>query len=283
MRLGQRRSKKNLFYVALAAVVSLTAACSVEKLKSSGTKPVYLPSGLKRNPVVAQNSTQKKPEVPATQNPSSDDALGEKAEPLVMNLTTNYAEGRQRKNLVQLKDAILNCVGKPEDDSIVDITADMLLVDTQLAENKDKVVVLGEGRQRFLMPNLYGTQVGQSILDAEKSYLQVDATRTGLTADSLEDEIYLKSLVTVASVAAFNCDVQNVNSNCYCADQKSAERMLARCLPQFSPNTAEFKAAVEGLYSPENCGASIDTQEGFKKRRRAIAALLSSYAFATAK
>ena len=231
MRPGQRRSKQNLFYVALAAVVSLTAACSVEKLKSSSTKTVYLPSGLKNNPNVAQNSTQ----------------------------------------------------NKPEDDSIINVTADMLLIDTQLAENKDKVIVLGEGRQRFLMPNLYGPQVGQSILEVEKGYLQVDATRTGLSADSLEDEIYLKSLVTVASVAAFNCDVQNVNSNCYCADKKSAERMVARCLPQFSPNTAEFKEAVEGLYAPENCGASIDTLDGFKKRRRAIAALLSSYAFATAK
>jgi hypothetical protein len=224
-----------------------------------------------------------RPEVVPTQSPSSEDAVGEKAEPLVMNLTTNYAEGRQRKNLVQLNDAIVNCVGKPEDDSIINVTADMLLIDTQLAENKDKVIVLGEGRQRFLMPNLYGPQVGQSILEVEKGYLQVDATRTGLSADSLEDEIYLKSLVTVASVAAFNCDVQNVNSNCYCADKKSAERMVARCLPQFSPNTAEFKEAVEGLYAPENCGASIDTLDGFKKRRRAIAALLSSYAFATAK
>jgi hypothetical protein len=59
--------------------------------------------------------------------------------------------------------------------------------------------------------------------------------------------------------------------------------MLQRCLPQFDPNTDAFKDTLEKLASVENCGAPESSADGLLKRRRAIASLLSSYAFATAK
>lgn len=264
------------FLVAAGTVVLGTVACSMERFKSN-PKAIELPSGLKKAPIEAQST-------PVENKPSVADAVVEEDKTKSLELTTNYAEGRQRKNLAQLKDAILSCVGKPGDESILKVVDDMLGYEEQFIDQNNLTKFPNNtGRNRFLSQSVYAPFVGKSVLDVEGEFLDIGSTRTGLRADSLEDEIYLKSLVTVASVVAFNCDVKDPSSNCYCADEVSAKQMLARCLPQFSPASEAYQSAIKELYSAENCGAPDSTEAGLKKRRIAVAALLSSYAFATSK
>lgn len=266
-------------FLLVAGTVAVGAvACSMERFRSN-SKPIGLPSGVKKAPVEVRNQPQTTPD---ESRPGEADAEVEKAKSL--ELTTNYAEGRQRKNLVQLKDAILACVGKANDDSILKVVDDMLGYEEQFIDQNNLTKFPNNtGRNRFLSQTVYASSVGKSVLDVEGEFLDIGSTRTGLRADSLEDEIYLKSLVTVASVVAFNCDVKDPSSNCYCADEVSAKQMLARCLPQFSPASEAYQSAIKELYSAENCGAPDSTDDGLKRRRRAVAALLSSYAFATSK
>ncbi|MFZ9519325.1 MAG: hypothetical protein ACO3A4_02505 [Silvanigrellaceae bacterium] len=264
------------------ASVLVVVACSADKLPAN-TKAIVLPPGMKKN-VPAETIVTPAEQAAPEQKDSSADATAAKVEPLVMNLTTNFSEGRQRKNLDQLRDAILSCVGASSTDAeILKVTDDMIVYPNSTEFDSKKKFPDGTGRERFLLPNVYVPVIGKEALEVEKDFLDVGATRTGLRADSIEDDIYLKSLVTVASVAAFNCNVTDPNSYCYCADKASAEKMVARCLPQFSPTSEAYQAAVQELYSASNCAAPGNTDDGLKKRRRAIAALLSSYAFATSK
>ena len=276
MKFARKRVNYTCASFALTLALLFVAACS-GPFKTTGSKPISLPGGGK----AVANQTG--PSTPEPLNPGSGDQNpNQQATPTVY-LTTNFAEGRQRKNVDQLKDAVLNCVGGDGQTNILNVSEDMLSIDLTDERNQNKFTQHHEGRERFLLPNIYGAYINQSVLKTEEQYLQTATTRTGLTSDDIEDEIYLKSLVIVASVVAYNCDVKNPASNCYCATKASAEKMVLRCLPQFSPSTVEFKAAVEELHSPDNCGAEVSTKEGFIKRRRAVAALLSSYAFATAK
>lgn len=276
MKGGHKAVKHFFAFLALASLLAFAAACSSGAFKTTGSTAIGLPGGGKAIVTRPPEPVVPVPPKDEEQNPATPTAP-------VLYLSTNSAEGRQRKNVEQIKDAVLNCLGDGGSTSLLNVTENMLVLDFNLAVNKDKIQVLPEGRRRFLLENIYASNVGQSIVGAEEKYLQTAASRTGLASDDLEDEIYLKSLVIVASVAAFNCDVKDPNSNCYCATKTSAESMVKRCLPQFSPAAAEFKAAVEELYSPENCGAELTSEDGFIKRRRAISALLSSYSFATAK
>ncbi|MEN9809671.1 MAG: hypothetical protein RLZZ488_1238 [Pseudomonadota bacterium] len=278
MLFWKSHARRFQFLLVASTVLVGTVACSMERFKSN-PKAIELPSGVKRAPIEAQNQPQSTP----NDNKTSDaDAAAEKAKSL--ELTTNYAEGRQRKNLVQLKDAIFSCVGKAGDESILKVVDDMLGYEEQFIDQNNLTKFPNNtGRNRFLSQTVYAAAVGKSVLDVEGEFLDIGSTRTGLRADSLEDEIYLKSLVTVASVVAFNCDVKDPSSNCYCADEISAKQMLARCLPQFSPASEAYQSAIKELYSAENCGAPDSTEDGLKRRRRAVAALLSSYAFATSK
>jgi hypothetical protein len=285
MRSDVRQFRKFRLISAVLASVLVFVACSADKLPSN-TKAIALPSGMKKTISTEKNSTQGTVTDTANQEPkdNSADATAAKVEPLVMNLTTNFSEGRQRKNLDQLRDAMLNCVGAASNDpDILKLTDDMIIYPNSTEYQDKKKFPDNTGRERFLLPIVYVPSLGKEVLEVEKDFLDIGATRTGLRADTIEDDIYLKSLVTVASVAAFNCKVDDQYSNCYCADKMSAEKMISRCLPQFAPTSDAYQAAVQELYSVDNCGAPGNTDDGLKKRRRAIAALLSSYAFATSK
>ncbi|NBW81004.1 hypothetical protein EBR21_04545, partial [bacterium] len=250
----RRFRKARLFSAALASVM-VFVACSSDKLQGN-TKAIVLPSGLRKSTQSNGGSTSE-PLMPDKKDTSAD-ATSAKVEPLVMNLTTNFSEGRQRKNLDQLRDAILNCVGASSTDSdILKLTDEMIIYSNSNEFADKKQFPDGTGRERFLLTNVYGSSLGKEVLDVERDFLDVVATRSGLRADNIEDDIYLKSLVTVASVVAFNCKVddQNSYSNCYCADKMSAEKMVARCLPQFAPTSDAYQAAVQELSSVNNCGA----------------------------
>jgi len=160
--------------------------------------------------------------------------------------------------------------------AILKISADMIISTSTTA--------LSEGRVRFLLQDSTTSKVDKNIIDLERGFLDsASVASTGTYADTLEDTVYLNSLLTIASVAAFNCDVRAAsNTNCNCSTRETASAMLQRCLPLFDPSTDAFKDALDKLSSVENCGAP-ETVDGLLKRRRAIASLLSSYAFATAK
>jgi hypothetical protein len=121
---------------------------------------------------------------------------------------------------------------------------------------------------------------GKSILELEKPFIDVAGSASGVKASTLEDELYLNSLQNIASVIAFNCNVESESSQCFCSTRQKAKEMVERCLTLFDNSTSEFNAAFEGFAEACNTDTS---DEGLFQRRKAIVSLLSSYAFATAR
>lgn len=135
-----------------------------------------------------------------------------------------------------------------------------------------------EGRQRFLLPERY--QVGKSII-ATEVYNLVDvstAGRTSVAADGLTDT-YLRSLEIVANVVAHHCNLSDRAELCQCDSPSAARKLVERCLPGFDPNSQSMDDSINFIY--EKCVENPNKlSEGM---RRAIASLLSSYAFAAAR
>lgn len=268
--------------------VGVMLACSSEKFVKN---PIALPGS--GRPTVAVKSA------PATTvEQKKDDDVKAEEPPQPLNISSNGSEAPQRKNFNQLVQSYSNCIGAA--------TATPASPDLQLLLLNQNMIVRtfedlppgsidpsrpppqpsdidqsvdGGKKIRFLTKQyLQSASETKSILELEREYLEVTTGRTSTYADTLEDEIYLKSLLTVANVAAFNCDVESPNSRCYCATRESASSLLKRCLPQFSPESEAFQNVLNEMVSKDNCGSekAID-------RRKAIASLLSSYAFAMAK
>jgi hypothetical protein len=278
----------------LSLLLGIVAACSSESIR-----PIGLPAGR----AILPTDTAVKPS--GETNPGNtaapkqgDDAKSVVApEPLTFNIVDLTSSDRKRKTSEQLQKSIILCLGSESQSSpaaggssspanmdvtianpaILKISADMIVTPGAAA--------LTEGRVRFLLQDSTTSKVDKNIVELERGFLDSSSVAsTGTYADTLEDAVYLNSLLTVASVAAFNCDVRSAsNTNCNCSTQAAASAMLQRCLPQFDPNTDAFKDTLEKLASVENCGAPESSADGLLKRRRAIASLLSSYAFATAK
>jgi hypothetical protein len=206
-------------------------------------------------------------------------------EPLALSIVDLNGSARQRKSLEQLKNSIVDCLGSG---SQFDTNADM--ANPQILRMRSEMFVStssptnpADGRVSFLISGEQTTLAGKSLLDLEKKFIDVVGADAGVRADGLEDELYLNSLVTIASVAAFNCDVRSSsNTFCNCSTKSDASAMLGRCLKQFDQSSEAFQKAVDSLADAENCGAP-ENALGFLKRRRAITSLISSYAFATAK
>ena len=270
------RMLNTLTFSGLILTAVIVNACGLDALKQNSTAV--------KVPASTNNISARKAEAPTVgpaptqseQLPSDGDAVPNLSDQTLY-LSSNSSDGRQRKNLSQLNDAFTNCVGADQ----LKITQEMLMVDIN-ATNQS----LSEGRVRFLLPSIYTAHVGKNILDVEKEFLDIEANRTGVAPDTLEDELYLKALINAANVAAFNCDVKSPSSKCYCSGKVEAEQMLKRCLPLFAPNTQQYQDALNAFSAAENCGAQPANASDvayLEKRRIAIASLLSSYAFATAK
>lgn len=174
----------------------------------------------------------------------------------------------QRKSGIQLRMTIASCLLGDSKAS----TANLLKVSENMFVDGSNAVDASTGRVKFLIGG--SMSVGTDILESQKLFIDSSGSGTGLKADSIEDEGYLNSLLTVASVAAFNCDLNS--QYCKCSTETDATAMLERCLPLFDPTTAEFKNAAKTLASSENCGSSDLVQ-----KRKAITSVISSYAFAT--
>lgn len=259
-----------------AVALSVLAACSMDVK----TKPVALPS--KSIGVNASQSDNANPVEPTPQGTVAAEPTVVGPESLTMNLIDLSAGGRQRKSSEQLQSSYLSCVGsQAEGDSnspdnsnpsILKINSGMIVASDSSAKPK--------GRFGFLIVSKPEDVLEKSALAIEKSFIDINGTTSGVDASSLDDELYLNSLQNVASVIAYNCDVENDSSQCFCATKEKAKAMVERCLPLFEPSSEEFEAAYQGF--SEACSADA-SDEGLFKRRQAIVSLLSSYAFATSK
>lgn len=286
MRMPVKSSRRRAVF-GVSVLLGVLAACSAESIK-----PIALPAGkaiLSKPP----RTDDARPEPTATASAPVVEATPTDVTYNIVDLT---AADRKRKSAEQLRSSIILCLGAEsqsapaaggsqspanldatlENPAILRVSADMI--------TSDGAAALTEGRVRFLLQDTATSKVNQNIISLERVYLDAISTgTTGTNADSLEDVVYLNSLLTVASVAAFNCDVRAAsNTNCNCSTRDAATAMLQRCLPLFDPSSASFRDAVERLSSTENCGAP-ETAAGLMNRRRAIASLISSYAFATAR
>ena len=259
-----------------AFLVAAFVGCS-----AGNVKPIGLPGG---KVILSTKPSNDVPVVPATPQVGSGNALPN-AEPLSLSIVDLNGSGRQRKSLEQLKNSIVDCLGAG---SQFDTNADM--ADPQILKMRSELFVStssptnpADGRVSFLISGEQATLAGKSVLDLEKKFIDVVGADAGVRADGLEDELYLNSLVTIASVAAFNCDVRSTPNNlCNCSTKSDASAMLGRCLKLFDQSSEAFQKAVDSLADAENCGAP-ENALGFLKRRKAITSLISSYAFATAK
>jgi hypothetical protein len=126
-----------------------------------------------------------------------------------------------------------------------------------------------------LKPFLLGaSKVGQDIVDLEQVnlYDPEKVVRGTVGADALSD-LYLRSLGTIADVAAFNCDLND--PMCNCSTDALAKSFLERCLPAFKLDTAEGKTAFDAF--------STACKGNSESKRKAIASVIGSYAFASAR
>jgi len=171
----------------------------------------------------------------------------------------------QVKDVALLRSSIGSCMGAEK----LLVTEDMLI---PVGQAGDTLPNNADGRYRFLLGNSYA--IGDDIIEKERASL-VDfslGNRTGISSDSLTDT-YLRSLETIANVVAHYCDA-NVEI-CKCGTKEEAKVVLQRCLPGIDPNSEKINYASLLIY--EEC------KDGDSGIRRAIASLLSSYAFASAR
>lgn len=229
--------------------------------------------------VAACNSPiRQKTSVATNQSDSSKIETSTQTETETSKAIDNSGSGFQVKNSEQLKNSISTCFGTP----MTSIPQSAILSpessptaspgSTPTAEPTMTTSPGAEGRVRFLGVGTY--QPGEDIIDLEKINLDgpTKGLRTGTAASGLT-ATYLRSLSIVADVVAHNCDL--TRKECTCADETAAQTMLARCLPNVNPNSESSKAVVAKMAAQCKLGAN--------ETRKAIASLLSSYAFASAR
>ncbi len=177
----------------------------------------------------------------------------------------NSGAAFQVKDVALLRSSIGSCMGAEK----LVVSAEMLI---PVGQAGDSLPDYTDGRFRFLLGNSY--KVGDDIIEKERSSL-VDfslGNRTGISSDSLTDT-YLRSLETIANVVAHYCDADA--ELCKCGSKDDAKVILQRCLPGIDPGSEKIDYASLLIF--EEC------KEGNAGVRRAIASLLSSYAFASAR
>lgn len=266
----------------LLAASLLLSACTNEK-----ASPVNLPSLAKTGAVNSQNSEQTA-NLPAddtgtNQNTGNTSSTETEIGTQTFDFTDSGLSGRQRKTMEELRSSIEGCLGSTsafDTDPSNDAFSPIFRVSTEMTLGGSSTA-LSEGRQAFMVVADRSTVVNKDILELQKQYLYSPGSSTSVRATAIEDEIFLNALQTVAFVAAFNCDVRDSTTStprCVCSSETTARAMLERCLPLFDPATQAFSDAVRSLSSTDNCGSS-----DLFNRRRAIASLLSSYAFATSR
>jgi hypothetical protein len=240
----------NLLKACALLALTLPYGCSSEDLSGIG-------GGLK--------GKKKNVEKTAVKGDDSDVAADDEKKSKVTKGIENSGAAFQVKDVALLRSSIGSCMGQEK----LVVTEDMLI---PVGQAGDSLPDNSDGRYRFLLGSTYA--VGDDIIEKERSSL-VDfslGNRTGISSDSLTDT-YLRSLETIANVVAHYCDA-NVEV-CKCGTKDDAKVVLQRCLPGIDPNSDKMDYASLLIF--EEC------EEGDGGVRRAIASLLSSYAFASAR
>ncbi len=164
----------------------------------------------------------------------------------------------QAKSAAQLAASLTQCVGAGK----TTILADMLQA------TPPPVCFPGAepGACAFLTAGLY--KKDQDIIASQTRTFDgaESATRQGTRPDQLGVEV-LTALQAVAGVAASSC-LRGSDELCACATHDQAAAMLARCLPNFDPQSPAYQSAVAGLEA--KCAVAPGA---------AVASLLASYAF----
>lgn len=192
--------------------------------------------------------------------------------------------GLQVKSVDLLRNSIKSCVG----DNLTSLKVEMFRCET-LAANplnvspteataiaackaQNEPPLVPQGRLSFLSYGKWKT--GDDVITNVSGDLfdPARASRSGTGADGLSDS-YLRALGVVADVVAHNCDVEG---SCDCSSRSKAENLVRKCFPAFSSGSSQMKAAVDTLTNA--CATDVLLQ-----RRKAIAAMLGSYAFASAR
>jgi hypothetical protein len=241
----------NLLMACALTLMTMSSGCSSEELSGAGASI----TGKKKN--VEKKAVLKEEE-------SDLEAEGEQKNKVTKGID-NSGAAFQVKDVALLRSSIGSCMGAEK----LLVTADMLI---PVGQAGDSLPDNADGRFRFLLGNNYA--VGDDIIDKERNSL-VDfslGNRTGISSDSLTDT-YLRSLETIANVVSHYCDA-NVEV-CKCGTKDEAKVVLQRCLPGIDPNSEKIDYASLLIY--EEC------KEGNSGVRKAIASLLSSYAFASAR
>ena len=267
MKLSGNHSQIKKFLYLSSPLLSLVLSCgSPPKMSSGPTKPT---STANAEPTPGDANGKESPTPAPIDDPKQ---LG------VYRIRDNASDGLQRKTPEQLVSSIAACVGaSPTDVEILKVQVDMLTPKTTDVVPPAKVTELSAlGRKMFLGKERYEAMVGQTIIDVEKEFLDSFAGRTSVKSDSVEDENYLKSLGNVADVVAWNCNLDA--TQCDCSTPAKAKAMLDRCLPIISSARPDINAAAQVMSDGGHCGSGDKDL-----RRRAIASLISSYAFAAAK
>jgi hypothetical protein len=248
----------NLFKLCALTMLTMPYGCSSEELSGEGASI----TGKKKN--VEKKAVLKDEE-------SDLEAEADQKNKVTKGID-NSGAAFQVKDVALLRSSISSCMGAEK----LLVTADMLI---PFGQAGDSLNDNSDGRYRFLLgkenaddPNGYA--IGDDIIEKERSSL-VDfslGNRTGISSDSLTDT-YLRSLETIANVVAHYCDA-NVEV-CKCGTKDDAKVVLQRCLPGIDPNSEKIDYASLLIF--EEC------KDGNAGVRRAIASLLSSYAFASAR
>jgi hypothetical protein len=178
--------------------------------------------------------------------------------------------GLQVKGIDLLRSSITSCLGG----NLTRVTCDMIVVPpgTTPTACESRAGLEASGRKAFLLPGVFAqgddviTKLSSSLYDPRK------ASRAGTGADSLND-VYLRALGTIADVVAHNCDV---TADCDCSSMEKAELIVKKCFPGLDPRSTRVSSTV-GLLA-EACA-----KPGLVDRRKALAAMLGSYAFASAR
>jgi hypothetical protein len=202
---------------------------------------------------------------PAAASNAAVTADGTAQQSVVTSVITSSGETLQVKDFDLLSSSIVSCMGS----GMTGITADMLM---PASLSGPAPAPLPDGKIRFLLPSQYNAG-DDALQDEEADLLDLaNGVRTSTAGDGLSDT-YLRALETIANVVAHNCS--SSNQNCSCGTPAEATAMITRCLPALDPTAQNVQDAANSL--------SAMCATGEAGMREAVASLLSSYAFASAR
>ena len=181
----------------------------------------------------------------------------------------------QVKSLQLLLSSVGSCFGGPGGDIVSPgmIYTPDVGPGAATADGKVRIIVSGS---KAGVDKVYGSFDPKSVVvRLSENFYDIEARgRANVASDQLTDS-YLRSLRVVADVFAWNCDVSSGGS-CDCSTPAAAKTMFERCLPQI--NSSEEKTALVLRKFSDMCAST-----SLMERRKAIAAMVGSYAFATSR